>query len=42
MTPQVDILLDSDQSNDVFGIIELTVPPGWDGPPLHRHDFDEA
>ena len=42
MTPQVDILLDTDQSNDVVGIVELTVPPGWDGPPLHHHDFDEA
>jgi quercetin dioxygenase-like cupin family protein len=42
MRPQVDILLDTDQSNDVVGIVELSVPPGWDGPPLHHHDFDEA
>ena len=42
MRPQVDILLDTDQSNDVVGIVELTVPLGWDGPPLHHHDFDEA
>ena len=42
MTPQVDILLNTDQSNDVVGIVELSVPPGWDGPPLHHHDFDEA
>jgi quercetin dioxygenase-like cupin family protein len=42
MRPQVDILLDTDLSNDVVGIVELSVPPGWDGPPLHHHDFDEA
>jgi quercetin dioxygenase-like cupin family protein len=42
MTPQVDILLDTSQSNDIVGIVELSVPPGWDGPPLHHHDFDEA
>lgn len=42
MTPQVDILLDTEKSNDVIGIVELRVPPGWDGPPLHHHDFDEA
>jgi quercetin dioxygenase-like cupin family protein len=42
MRPQVDILLDTDQSNDVVGIVELSVPPGWAGPPLHHHDFDEA
>jgi quercetin dioxygenase-like cupin family protein len=42
MRPQVDILLDTDQSNDVVGIVELSVPPRWDGPPLHHHDFDEA
>ena len=42
MRPQVEILLDTDQSNDVVGIVELTVPPEWDGPPLHHHDFDEA
>ena len=42
MRPQVDILLDTDQSNDVVGIVELSVPAGWDGPPLHHHDFDEA
>ena len=42
MTPQVDILLGTEKSNDVIGIIELRVAPGWDGPPLHHHDFDEA
>ena len=24
------------------GIVEISVPPAWDGPPLHHHDFDEA
>ena len=24
------------------GIVEIAVPPAWDGPPLHHHDFDEA
>ena len=42
MTPQIDILLPTDQSGDAVGIIELTVPAGWDGPPLHHHGFDEA
>ena len=42
MRPQVDILLNTDQAKDVVGIVELSVPPGWDGPPLHHHDFDEA
>ncbi|HEY4427165.1 MAG TPA: cupin domain-containing protein [Solirubrobacteraceae bacterium] len=42
MRPQIDILLDTDQSNDIVGIVKLTVPPEWGGPPLHHHDFDEA
>ena len=42
MIPQIDILLHSEQSNDAVGIVELAVPPGWNGPPLHHHDFDEA
>lgn len=42
MTPQIDILVAGEQSGDAVGIVHLTVPPGWDGPPLHRHDFDEA
>ena len=32
----------TDQSHDIVGIVELNVPPGWAGPPLHHHDFDEA
>ena len=42
MTPRIEILLPTEQSNDVVGIVELTVPPEWEGPPLHHHDFDEA
>jgi quercetin dioxygenase-like cupin family protein len=41
-TPHVDVLLRGEQSHDAVGIVELTVPAGWDGPPLHHHDFDEA
>jgi mannose-6-phosphate isomerase-like protein (cupin superfamily) len=42
MTPRIDVLLPTDESEDVVGIVELTVRPEWDGPPLHHHDFDEA
>jgi quercetin dioxygenase-like cupin family protein len=42
MTPQIEILVATEQSNDAVGIVELTVPPGWDAPPLHHHGFDEA
>ena len=42
MTLRINILLNTQQSNDVVGIIELAVPSRWDGPPLHHHDFDEA
>ncbi|HEY2200466.1 MAG TPA: cupin domain-containing protein, partial [Solirubrobacteraceae bacterium] len=40
--PSFDVLLRADRSNDSLGITEITVPFGWDGPPLHHHDFDEA
>lgn len=36
------VLLRSEESDDEVGVIENTVPPGWAGPPLHHHDFDEA
>ena len=35
-------LLDSTASDGAIGIIEITLPARWDGPPLHHHDFDEA
>jgi quercetin dioxygenase-like cupin family protein len=25
-----------------IGVVEITLPPAWDGPPLHHHDFDET
>jgi mannose-6-phosphate isomerase-like protein (cupin superfamily) len=37
-----DVLLHSDESNGVLSVIENRVSAGWEGPPLHRHDFDEA
>src|SRR3954469_1156232 len=36
------VLLRTEDSDDRVGIIEVTVPAGWDGPPLHHHAFDEA
>jgi quercetin dioxygenase-like cupin family protein len=34
--------LDSAHSDEAIGVIEISLPPMWDGPPLHHHDFDEA
>ena len=42
MPPRFEILLPSEQSADAVGVVEISVPPGWDGPPLHHHDFDES
>ena len=25
-----------------IGVVEITLPRAWDGPPLHHHDFDET
>ena len=36
------VLLRSEQSGGHVSAIEVEVPPGWPGPPLHRHDFDET
>src|SRR3954447_908012 len=36
------VLLRTEHSDDRVGIVEITVPAGWPGPPLHHHDFDEA
>jgi quercetin dioxygenase-like cupin family protein len=36
------VLLRSEQSGGHVSAIENAVPAGWDGPPLHHHDFDEA
>jgi quercetin dioxygenase-like cupin family protein len=39
---QAEIKLRSEQTDGRIAIVELTVPGGWPGPPLHHHDFDEA
>jgi quercetin dioxygenase-like cupin family protein len=36
------VLLRSEQSDGALSAIENTLPAGWEGPPLHHHDFDEA
>jgi quercetin dioxygenase-like cupin family protein len=36
------VLLPSEDSAGVLTVTEHRVPPNWDGPPLHRRDFDEA
>src|SRR3954453_2516248 len=36
------VLLRTEHSDDRVGIVEITVPAGWPGPPLHHHAFDEA
>src|SRR3954470_11252373 len=41
MSLDASILLRSDDSSDVAAI-EISVPAGWEGPPLHHHAFDEA
>jgi quercetin dioxygenase-like cupin family protein len=41
-TPQFDVLLRSEHSDGQVGIVEISVPDPWAGPPLHHHDFDEA
>ena len=42
MTLSFDILLATEVTSNAVGIIEISVPPGRDGPPLHRHGFDES
>ena len=41
-TPRFDVLLRSEHSDGQVGIVEISVPGPWSGPPLHHHDFDEA
>src|SRR5215213_6007986 len=36
------VLLRSEQSAGVVSVVELSSGPGFAGPPLHRHNFDEA
>ena len=42
MSFQTHVLLRSEETAGQVSAIENTVPPRWEGPPLHRHDFDEA
>ncbi len=37
-----DVHLHSEQSGGALSVTENTMPAGAPGPPLHRHDFDEA
>ena len=36
------VALRSEQSDGAISVIENAVPAGWDGPPLHHHEFDET
>jgi quercetin dioxygenase-like cupin family protein len=38
----IKVLLRSEETSDAIGLVENTVPAGWDGPPLHHHSFDET
>jgi quercetin dioxygenase-like cupin family protein len=42
MPPSCEVLLPTEDAADAVGIVEIGVPPGWEGPPLHHHDFDES
>ncbi len=37
-----EIRLRSEQTGGRVAVVEMTVPAGWPGPPLHQHDFDEG
>jgi quercetin dioxygenase-like cupin family protein len=39
---RTNVLLRSEQTDGQLSVIENTVPAGWEGPPLHHHDFDET
>jgi len=39
---RTNVLLRSEESDGHVSLIENVVPPHSAGPPLHRHDFDEA
>ena len=42
MTFTSEIRLRSEQTGGRVAVVDVTVPAGWPGPPLHHHDFDEA
>ena len=39
---EATIHLRSEQSGGALGAVEIDLPAGWPGPPLHHHAFDEA
>ena len=39
---RINVVLRSEESNGVVSMMDNTVKPRAGGPPLHRHDFDEA
>ena len=41
-TITASVILDSGRSGGAVGIVEVSLPPRWDGPPLHHHAFDES
>src|SRR4051794_28899420 len=36
------VLLRSEETGAALALVELSSNPGFPGPPLHRHDFDET
>jgi quercetin dioxygenase-like cupin family protein len=40
--PEAHVLLRGEETGSVLSATEIVVPPRNAGPPLHRHDFDEA
>ncbi len=42
MNPQTTVLLHGEQTGGDLSMTEIVVPPHGGGPPLHKHDFDEA
>jgi mannose-6-phosphate isomerase-like protein (cupin superfamily) len=40
--PSFDVLIRSEETGGALSVIRIAVPAGWEGPPLHRHDFDET
>jgi quercetin dioxygenase-like cupin family protein len=42
MSLEPRVLVRSGESAGAVGVVENVVPPRWEGPPLHHHDFDEG
>ena len=42
MSFSTQVLLRGEESGGHVAIVENRIGPHWAGPPLHRHDFDEA